>query len=236
MVWWCTGYSIGLQSLPVPLSGNNHGQVVHQTSVVYPPTGSRPTEGRWAPCQHSSCSMTYLLGYMPGTYRSGRQRIQWLENVKDWAAESLPNMVTLPRNRRQYRKFINRIPKALHGVWHIDGILYLLNTQLHVQQTIYVTHTDQCRQGAQGSADRYTCRMSSSAALFSYALDRILYRKHTKSDEKSTASQSEKASAENTCMQPHIHVQTHRQVENITLPDRMGGRGTKITNQQSMVL
>jgi len=38
-----------------------------------------------------------------------RQRIQWLDNVKEWVGASLPNLVTLAGNRRQYSAFVHRI-------------------------------------------------------------------------------------------------------------------------------
>jgi len=35
---------------------------MHQTSVVYPPTGSQLKEWRWAPCLHSSLGMAHFVG------------------------------------------------------------------------------------------------------------------------------------------------------------------------------
>ena len=62
--------------MPCGWEGNRCTGRASQTSVVYPPTGSRPKEGRWGPRLHSSWAMAHftltsmsLASYVSYTYR-----------------------------------------------------------------------------------------------------------------------------------------------------------------------
>jgi len=51
--------------MPCGWEGNCRSSIalaMHQTSVVYPPTGSQLKEWRWAPCLHSSLGMAHFVG------------------------------------------------------------------------------------------------------------------------------------------------------------------------------
>ena len=63
----------------------------------------------------------YCVGYMPGTRRQGGQRKQWVNDITDWAGMSLPEIVTLARERWQYRQIVHKVANAPHGVWHTNG-------------------------------------------------------------------------------------------------------------------
>jgi len=58
----------------------------------------------------------YCVGYMPGTRRQGGQRKQWVNDITDWAGMSLPEIVTLARERWQYRQIVHKVANAPHGV------------------------------------------------------------------------------------------------------------------------
>jgi len=62
---------------------------------------------RAGPVGYGRARVVEFSYYTPGTRRSGGQRIQWLDSVKDWAGESLPNLVTMAGNRRQYKAFVD---------------------------------------------------------------------------------------------------------------------------------
>ena len=66
--------------------------------------------------RHSSPQNNIALGYMPGTRRQGGQRTQWVNDITDWAGLSLPEVVTLARERWQYRQIVHKVAKAPHGV------------------------------------------------------------------------------------------------------------------------
>ena len=66
--------------------------------------------------RHPSLENDIALGYMPGTRRQGGQRRQWIDDITDWAGKSLPEMVTLARDRRQYRQLVHKVVEAPHGV------------------------------------------------------------------------------------------------------------------------
>jgi len=47
------------------------------------------------------------LGYMPGTRRQGGQRRQWVNDITDWAGLSLPEVVTLAKDRCESRQIVH---------------------------------------------------------------------------------------------------------------------------------
>jgi len=66
--------------------------------------------------RHPSLENDIALGYMPGRRRQGGQRRQWIDDITDWAGKSLPEVVTLARDRRQYRQLVHKVVEAPHGV------------------------------------------------------------------------------------------------------------------------
>jgi len=66
--------------------------------------------------RHPSLQNNIALGYMPGTRRQGGQRTQWANDITDWAGLSLPEVVTLAKERWQYRQIVHKVAKAPHGV------------------------------------------------------------------------------------------------------------------------
>ena len=66
--------------------------------------------------RHPSVQNDIALGYMAGTRRQGGQRRQWVNDITDWAGMSLTEVVTLARDRCQYRKIVHKVAKATHLV------------------------------------------------------------------------------------------------------------------------
>ena len=68
--------------------------------------------------RHPSLQDNIALGYMPGTRRQGGQRRQWVNDITDLAGLSLLEVVTLAKDRWQYRQIVHKVAKAPHGIWH----------------------------------------------------------------------------------------------------------------------
>ena len=57
--------------------------------------------------RHPSPQNDIALGYMPGTRRQGGQRRQWVNDITDWAELSLPEVVTLAKDRCESRQIVH---------------------------------------------------------------------------------------------------------------------------------
>ena len=57
--------------------------------------------------RHPSPQNDIALGYVPGTRRQGGQRRQWVNDITDWAGLSLPEVVTLAKDRCESRQIVH---------------------------------------------------------------------------------------------------------------------------------
>jgi len=67
--------------------------------------------------QEESLEKDILEGIMPGTWRRGRPRISWRDNIGDWTGMSMKEVLSSVQDRDRWRRAVHNATK----LWSEDG-------------------------------------------------------------------------------------------------------------------